>query len=48
MIVLPALPVRNPNVGMVYNFVHFSEKECDRIQGSIDQGNWQPGGGRGL
>lgn len=44
MIVLPALPSRNPNVGMVYNFVHVSEDECSRIVNSINQSSWQAGG----
>jgi len=44
MIVLPAMPVRNPNIGMVYNGVHFSPEECDRIVASIDQNAWQAGG----
>ncbi|MBJ26987.1 MAG: hypothetical protein CL567_04940 [Alphaproteobacteria bacterium] len=44
MIVLPALPIRNPNVGMVYNYVHFSEKDCDQIIKSINQDAWQAGG----
>tara|TARA_Y100001970_G_scaffold294256_1_gene449252 strand:- start:42508 stop:43113 length:606 start_codon:yes stop_codon:yes gene_type:complete len=44
MIVLPALPLRNPNVGMVYNFVHFSEEECDQIIKSAKEDQWQAGG----
>lgn len=44
MIVMPAMPLRNPNVGMVYNGVHFSSEECDQIVASAKEEAWQPGG----
>lgn len=44
MIILPALPVRNQNIGMVYNGAHFTAEECDKIVASIDPTAWQEGG----
>lgn len=49
MIVIPAMPLRNQNVGMVYYGMHFTEQECDQIVASAKDEAWQVGavGGHG-
>jgi PKHD-type hydroxylase len=49
MIVLPALPVRNRNVAMIYHGEHFSREECERIRAGADPNGWTEGlvGGQG-
>jgi PKHD-type hydroxylase len=49
MIVLPSMPLRNPNVGLVYHGIHFSPAECDQIVASAIDSEWREGGvgGRG-
>ena len=44
MIVMPTTPIRNAKVGMVYQHVHFSGEECDRIVASAKEEAWQQGG----
>ena len=44
MIVLPSMPLRNPNVSLVYHGQHFSEEECDSIVASATDSEWQEGG----
>ena len=34
MIVMPTIPLRNKNAGMVYQHVHFRDGECDKITAS--------------
>ena len=43
MIVMPAMPLRNQSVGLVYNGVHFTVQECDRIVASAKEEAWQEG-----
>jgi PKHD-type hydroxylase len=44
MIVIPALPARNPGVGGIRYERCFSAAECDRIVGSAEREGWQEGG----
>ena len=44
MIVLPSMPLRNPNVSLVYHGQHFTESECDAIIASAVDNEWQQGG----
>ncbi len=44
MIVLPSMPLRNPNVSLVYHGQHFSTQECDAIAASAVDSKWQEGG----
>ena len=44
MIVLPSLPLRNPNVSLVYHGQHFSTQECDAIVASAIDSEWREGG----
>ena len=44
MIVMPMIPVRNKHVGMIYQHVHFTNEECDRIVASAKEAAWQAGG----
>jgi len=44
MIVLPSMPLRNPNVGLVYHGQHFNAEECDRIVASAIDSEWREGG----
>jgi len=47
MIVMPTIPPRNKNAGMVYQHVHFRDGECDKITASAGEDAWQAGGGYG-
>lgn len=49
MIVLPSMPLRNPNVSLIYHGMHFTEADCDAITASAIDSAWQEGGvgGRG-
>lgn len=49
MIVIPALPVRNRHVSMVYHGEHFTREECEKIRSSADPNGWTEGlvGGHG-
>lgn len=49
MIILPSMPLRNPNVALVYHGMHFTEVECDAITASAIDSAWREGGvgGRG-
>jgi len=49
MIALPALPIRNRHVSMIYHGEHFSRDECEKIKNSIDPQGWAEGqvGGHG-
>ena len=44
MIVLPSMPLRNPNVGLVYHGQHFSADECVAIVASAIDSEWREGG----
>jgi len=44
MIVLPSMPLRNPNVGLVYHGQHFTEEDCDAITASAIDSEWREGG----
>ena len=44
MIVLPSMPLRNPNGGLVYHGQHFSAQECDAIVASAIDSEWREGG----
>ena len=44
MIVMPTMPLRNAHVGMIYQRVHFTGEECDRIVASAKEEIWQAGG----
>ncbi len=44
MIVLPSMPLRNPNVSLVYHGQHFNDEECDRIVASAIDSEWREGG----
>ena len=44
MIVMPTIPLRNKNAGMVYQHVHFRDGECDKITASAGEDAWQAGG----
>ena len=44
MIVLPSMPLRNPNVGLVYHGLHFNAGECDTIVASAIDSEWREGG----
>ena len=44
MIVLPSMPLRNPNVSLVYHGQHFSDAECDGIVASAVDTEWRQGG----
>lgn len=44
MIVLPSMPLRNPNVSLVYHAIHFTEEECDAIIASAIDSAWREGG----
>ncbi len=44
MIVLPSMPLRNPNVALVYHAMHFTEAECDTITASAIDSQWREGG----
>ena len=44
MIVLPSMPLRNPNVGLVYHGLHFNDGECDTIVASAIDSEWREGG----
>ena len=41
MIVLPSMPLRNPNVGLVYHGLHFNAGECDTIVASAIDSEWR-------
>ena len=49
MIVIPALPVRNRHVSMIYHGEHFTPEECEKIRSSADPHGWTEGlvGGHG-
>lgn len=49
MIVLPALPIRNRHISMIYHGEHFSREECEKIKNSADANGWSEGlvGGQG-
>jgi PKHD-type hydroxylase len=49
MIFLPALPLRNRNVSMIYYGTHFTAEECAKIRLSVDPKAWSEGevGGQG-
>ena len=34
MVVMPTIPLRNKNAGMVYQHVHFRDGGCDKITAS--------------
>lgn len=40
MIVMPTIPLRNKNAGMVYQHVHFRDGECDKITASAREDAW--------
>ncbi len=44
MIVLPSMPLRNPNVTLVYHGIHFTEADCDAIVASAIDSQWREGG----
>ena len=44
MIVLPSMPLRNPNVGLVYHGQHFDADECVAIVASAIDSEWREGG----
>ncbi len=44
MIVLPSMPLRNPNVSLVYHGQHFTDEDCDRITASAIDSEWRQGG----
>lgn len=44
MIVMPTIPLRNKNAGMVYQRVHFRDGECDKVTASAGEDAWQAGG----
>ena len=43
------MPLRNPNVSLIYHGMHFTEADCDAITASAIDSAWQEGGvgGRG-
>ncbi len=43
MIVMPTIPLRNKHISMVYQHVHFKERECDEITASAKEKAWQAG-----
>ena len=47
MIVMPTIPLRNKNAGMVYQHMHFRDGECDKITASAGEDAWQAGGSYG-
>ena len=44
MIVLPSMPLRNPNVSLVYHGMYFTEADCDAIVASAIDSQWREGG----
>ena len=44
MIVLPSMPLRNPNVSLVYHGQHFTDEDCDHITASAIDSEWRQGG----
>ena len=44
MIVLPSMPLRNPNVGLVYHGQHFTDADCNAVVASAIDSEWREGG----